>query len=66
MFNLLLNKLERLKPLLQLVNNPELEAQAAFLAERLANPAAYILIMGETSSGKSSLINGLFSQNYCW
>ncbi|GHV30392.1 hypothetical protein FACS1894167_11170 [Synergistales bacterium] len=34
-----------------------------FLAARIANPESYVVLLGETSSGKSTLLNGLMGNN---
>ena len=38
---------------------PEISAMASFLYERIKHNDSYLVFLGETSSGKSSLINGL-------
>lgn len=55
----LIDKLNKLDPLLDIVNDPEIDSLAAFLGERIENPESYVVMLGETSSGKSTLINGL-------
>jgi len=55
----LIDKLNKLDPLLDIVDDPEVDALAAFLGERIENPESYVVMLGETSSGKSTLINGL-------
>lgn len=39
--------------------DPEIEIMAKFLYERIKNHDSYVVFLGETSSGKSSVINGL-------
>lgn len=58
----LIDKLNKVDPLLDIVNDPEIEALAAFLGERIENPESYVVMLGETSSGKSTLINGLLGK----
>ena len=58
MFDDLMNKLDKIEPLLEIVNDSSLTAGAHFLAERIENPNSYVTFLGETSSGKSTLING--------
>lgn len=57
--SLLIDKLNRLDPLLDIVNDPDTDALAAFLGERIENPESYVVMLGETSSGKTTLINGM-------
>ena len=59
MFEAQLKKLEALEPLLNKTGNPALEVRARFLYERIIHPDSYLVFLGETSSGKSSVINGL-------
>ena len=62
MFDDLMNKLDKIEPLLEIVNDSSLTAGAHFLAERIENPNSYVTFLGETSSGKSTLINGLMGK----
>lgn len=55
----LMGMLDKLEPLLKATKDDGLITGAAFLAERIANPDSYVTVLGETSSGKSTLINGL-------
>jgi GTPase SAR1 family protein len=59
MFEAQLKKLEALEPLLNKTRNSALEVRARFLYERIIHPDSYLVFLGETSSGKSSVINGL-------
>ena len=54
---------ERLIPVLQEQGQSDYLVVAKMLSERLAWPHAYVTVCGETSTGKSSLINGLFQRN---
>ena len=62
MFESLIKKLERLEPLVSITGKPEIDAMAKFLYERITHPDSYVVLLGETSSGKSSVINGLLGQ----
>lgn len=59
MFESQINKLEKLRQLVSMTDNTEIEAMAKFLHERIKHPDSYVVFLGETSSGKSSIINGL-------
>lgn len=63
MFENQLNKLRTLQPLLQAVNQETITAQAKFLYDRISNPDSYLVFLGETSSGKTSMINGLLDDH---
>lgn len=63
MSNKLMEKLDMLEPLLNAVGDEGLSQGARFLADRIADPESYITLLGETSSGKSTLINGLIGNS---
>ena len=62
MFEKQKQKLIGLKPVLNAVGNEELWGLAKFLYERIKSPDSYVVFIGETSSGKSSIINGILAQ----
>ena len=59
MYTSLLNKIDILEPLIEATGKPQLMDKAKFLYDRISNPESYVVLLGETSSGKSSIINGL-------
>lgn len=59
MFEKQKKKLVELKPILNAVGSEELWGLAKFLYERMQSPDSYVVFIGETSSGKSSIINGI-------
>ena len=59
MYTPLLNKIDILEPLIEATRKPQLMDKAKFLYDRISNPESYVVLLGETSSGKSSIINGL-------
>lgn len=59
MFENSINRLEMLEQLVSITGNPEIEAMSKFLYERIKHHDSYVVFLGETSSGKSSIINGL-------
>lgn len=58
-----LKKLDILNPLVEATGQEELNVLSKFLRERISHPDSYIVFLGETSSGKSSIINGLLGEN---
>ena len=62
MFADVMDRLDQLEPLLEAVNDKELTACAGFLADRIEHPDSYVTFLGETSSGKSTIINGLIGK----
>ena len=63
MYSSLLNKLDILEPLIEVTGKPQLMDKAKFLYDRISNPESYVVFLGETSSGKSSIINGLIGSH---
>lgn len=63
MFENVLAKLEALEPLIKVTGDEKLEALSTFLYERITHPDSYLVFLGETSSGKSSIINGFLREN---
>lgn len=45
------------------INEEQLIILSKFLNERIYNPDSFVVLLGETSSGKSSLLNGLMEEN---
>lgn len=58
-----ISKLEALMPLIEATGQKDLKIQAKFLRNRINHPDSYIVLLGETSSGKSSIINGLLEED---
>ena len=58
-----LSKLEILMPLIEATGQEDFKIQAKFLRDRINHPDSYIVFLGETSSGKSSIINGLLGED---
>ena len=61
-FDFQLEKLKALAPIVKAANNEETTALMKFLLERIKNPDSFVVFLGETSSGKSSLINGMIKE----
>lgn len=61
MFDKYVKKLDSLDPLIESIGNEELTVMSQFLYDRISHADSYLVFLGETSSGKSSIINGLLS-----
>lgn len=55
----LMERYEIVDSLIDEIDNKELKTLSKFLRARISTPDSYVMFLGETSSGKSSLINGL-------
>ncbi len=55
----LLRIVEQLEDLIEPLHNERLNVLGKFLTQRIANPESYVVLLGETSSGKSTVINGI-------
>lgn len=62
-FQKLHSKLDAIEPLISLTRSEKIKALYVFLAERLNKPESYVTFLGETSSGKSTIINSLMGEN---
>lgn len=63
MFSQVKQSYKLVNELVDLINDPELTVISKFLGKRIANPESYVVLLGETSSGKSTLINGLLKRH---
>ena len=63
MFENVLAKLEALEPLISATKDDNIKALSSFLYERITHPDSYLVFLGETSCGKSSIINGFLNEN---
>lgn len=57
-----LEKLKSMRDVVKAAGTKETTALWRFLGERLINPDSYVVFLGETSSGKSSIINGIIGK----
>jgi len=53
---------EKVDELVDLIDDRRLSKLSAFLNDRISNPDSYVVMFGETSSGKSTLLNGLMGE----
>lgn len=56
-------KMELVYTFCENINNNKLIVLAKFLKNRIDNPDSFVVFLGETSSGKSSILNGLMQEN---
>lgn len=63
MYEKVLAKLEALEPLVNATKDDNIKALSSFLYERITHPDSYLVFLGETSCGKSSIINGFLNEN---
>lgn len=55
-------KHEIIQKLIDAINDEELSTLSKFLRSRISSPESYVTMLGETSSGKTTLINGLLNE----
>lgn len=63
MFEKQLNKLQTLLPVIKATDDQQLMAMGKFLYDRITHPDSYVVFIGETSSGKSTVINSLIQES---
>lgn len=61
-FSDLKKKHEIIQRLIDAINDEELSILSKFMCSRIASPESYVTMLGETSSGKTTLINGLLNE----
>lgn len=61
-FTDLKKKHDIIQKLLNVVNDDELTTLSKFMRSRISSPESYVTMLGETSSGKTTLINGLLQK----
>ncbi len=54
--------MDAILPIIEKTKDPELQPMFDLLQERIDYPESFVTLLGETSSGKSSLINGLLGK----
>lgn len=53
---------KRIDKIVDILKNDDIRVQNILVKDRIINPSHYIVMLGETSSGKSALINTLFNK----
>lgn len=51
---------KRIDKVVSIIENDDIKAKNLLIKNRIINPAHYVVMLGETSSGKSALINSIF------
>lgn len=63
MNNKLIEKYNLVNSLVEKIDDEGLNVLSKFLKNRIMNVDSYVMMLGETSSGKSTIINGLMQEN---
>ncbi|GKU25197.1 dynamin family protein [Clostridium folliculivorans] len=63
MNNTIMEKYQLVNSLVEKLQDEKLSILSRFLKNRITNIDSYVMMLGETSSGKSTLINGLIQEN---
>lgn len=61
-FSDLKKKHEIIQKLIDAIKDEELSTLSKFMRSRISSPESYVTMLGETSSGKTTLINGLLNE----
>lgn len=66
MFDEIKKKYDIVNKLVEAIDDKETSELSRFLGARIACPDSYVVMLGETSSGKTTLLNGLLGGNYLY
>jgi GTPase Era involved in 16S rRNA processing len=61
-FKSCVDRQKRIDKVVSALNNNDITAKNLLVKDRIINPAHYVVMLGETSSGKSALINSIFDK----
>lgn len=61
-FKSCVNRQNKIDNVVNIIKNDDISAKNLLVKERLINPSHYVVMLGETSSGKSALINSIFDR----
>jgi len=61
-FKSCIDRQKRIDKVVSILENDDIIAKNLLVKERIINPAHYVVMLGETSSGKSALINSIFDK----
>ncbi|AWK49641.1 GTP-binding protein [Clostridium beijerinckii] len=61
-FKSCVDRQKRIDKVVNIIENEDITSKNLLVNERIINPAHYVVMLGETSSGKSALINSIFDK----
>lgn len=61
-FKSCIDRQKRIDKVVSILANDDITAKNLLIKDRIINPAHYVVMLGETSSGKSALINSIFDK----
>jgi predicted GTPase len=61
-FKSCIDRQKRIDKVVEILKNDDIRIQNLLIKDRIINPSHYIVMLGETSSGKSALINTIFDK----
>jgi|GEM_PF-1532334 len=61
-FKSCVDRQKRIDKVVDIIGNDEIAAKNLLVKDRIINPSHYVVMLGETSSGKSALINSIFDK----
>jgi len=61
-FKSCVDRQKRIDKVVNILGNDDITAKNLLIKDRIINPAHYVVMLGETSSGKSALINSIFDK----
>lgn len=61
-FKCCIDRQNRIDKVVDILENDDIRAKNLLVKDRIINPSHYVVMLGETSSGKSALINSIFDK----
>lgn len=61
-FKSCIDRQKRIDKVVDILDNDDIRAKNLLVKDRIINPSHYVVMLGETSSGKSALINSIFDK----
>ena len=61
-FEKCISRQDKIDNIVELLDSKEIKSKNLLVKDRVMNPAHYIVVLGETSSGKSTIINTIFNK----
>lgn len=63
MFDKVKERFNNVYQLVEMIGDSKIKEKAKFLKARISSPDSYVVMLGETSSGKTTLLNGLLNEH---